>query len=198
MRVSEETARTRVPSTQPSDEALQRSGAELQTKLGATGSRHYGPYLQPDEMADTAAASDSEKASYGPRENSSGNQNGRVVTDARPAQIGDDNQAMRDVEKAEEEQTEIPKSRDQMDPNIVDWDGPEDPHNPMNWTITKKWVVTISFALMTFCITFASSVFSTATQVTAQLFGVSEEVMILGTSLFVLVSASNSSRSKVH
>jgi len=39
---------------------------------------------------------------------------------------------------------------------------------------------------MTFVITFASSVFSTATQPTAQEFGVSTEVMILGTSLFVL------------
>lgn len=39
---------------------------------------------------------------------------------------------------------------------------------------------------MTFCVTFASSVFSTAAVVTAEKFGVSEEVMILGTSLFVL------------
>lgn len=38
----------------------------------------------------------------------------------------------------------------------------------------------------TFCVTFASSVFSTATVPTAILFGVSEEVMVLGTSLFVL------------
>jgi hypothetical protein len=25
------------------------------------------------------------------------------------------------------------------DPNIVSWDGPEDPANPMNWTMRKKW-----------------------------------------------------------
>lgn len=24
------------------------------------------------------------------------------------------------------------------DPNIVDWDGPDDPANPMNWSRTKK------------------------------------------------------------
>jgi len=24
------------------------------------------------------------------------------------------------------------------DPNIVDWDGPDDPANPMNWSSTKK------------------------------------------------------------
>lgn len=24
------------------------------------------------------------------------------------------------------------------DPNIVDWDGPDDPSNPLNWSISKK------------------------------------------------------------
>lgn len=40
--------------------------------------------------------------------------------------------------------------------------------------------------LMTLCVTFASSVFSTATFVTARHFHVSPEVMVLATSLFVL------------
>lgn len=40
--------------------------------------------------------------------------------------------------------------------------------------------------LMTVCVTFASSVFSSATQATARVFNVSPEVMVLGTSLFVL------------
>lgn len=40
--------------------------------------------------------------------------------------------------------------------------------------------------MITFCITFASSVFSTATFVAAREFHVSTEVMTLGTSLFVL------------
>jgi hypothetical protein len=26
-----------------------------------------------------------------------------------------------------------------VDPDIVDWDGPDDPHNPMNWPMSKKW-----------------------------------------------------------
>jgi DHA1 family multidrug resistance protein-like MFS transporter len=39
---------------------------------------------------------------------------------------------------------------------------------------------------MTVCVTFASSVFSTAHKQTARKFGVSEEVMVLGVSLFVL------------
>lgn len=39
---------------------------------------------------------------------------------------------------------------------------------------------------MTFVVTFASSVFSTVVEPTSQEFGVSQEVMILGVSLFVL------------
>lgn len=70
--------------------------------------------------------------------------------------------------------------------NVVGWDGPDDPENPMNWPLRKKYTTTVFYATLTFCLTFASSVFSTATMVTAKLFGVSNEVMVLGTSLFVL------------
>lgn len=71
--------------------------------------------------------------------------------------------------------------------NVVGWDGPNDPQNPQNWNKSKKYTVTIFYATLTFCITFSSSVFSTATMVTAKEYGVSNEVMTLGTSLVVLV-----------
>jgi len=29
--------------------------------------------------------------------------------------------------------------QDQPDPDIVTWDGPDDPQNPMNWPDKKKW-----------------------------------------------------------
>lgn len=69
---------------------------------------------------------------------------------------------------------------------IIDWNGPNDPTNPMNFPRSKKWVITMSTALMTFVVSFASSVFSTATTVTAVKFDVSLEAMILGVSLYVL------------
>lgn len=28
----------------------------------------------------------------------------------------------------------------EVDPNIVDFDGPDDPANPMNWTKKRKWI----------------------------------------------------------
>jgi DHA1 family multidrug resistance protein-like MFS transporter len=70
--------------------------------------------------------------------------------------------------------------------HVVGWDGEDDPANPMNFPRSKKWIMTMSLAAITFCVSFSSSVFSTATTVTAEEFGISLEVMILGVSLYVL------------
>jgi hypothetical protein len=77
------------------------------------------------------------------------------------------------------------------DPNLVDWDGPSDPDNPQNWSLAKKWYITMILSCLTFCITFSSSIFSQATGVTAELYDVSTEVTTLATSLFVLVCSLN-------
>jgi DHA1 family multidrug resistance protein-like MFS transporter len=52
----------------------------------------------------------------------------------------------RDVEKGGEEQEE------QEDPNLVDWDGPDDKANPMNWSPRWKWTIAVNFGLMTFVV----------------------------------------------
>lgn len=36
------------------------------------------------------------------------------------------------------------------DPNVVDWDGPDDPANPMNWTSAKKVAAIAIVSLITF------------------------------------------------
>jgi len=43
--------------------------------------------------------------------------------------------------------------------HIVDFDGPNDPENPKNWSRKRKWAVTGGMGGMTFVVTFASSVF---------------------------------------
>lgn len=92
-----------------------------------------------------------------------------------------------DVEKQSlRNQRGLDKEGEEKDPNLVTWDGDDDPGNPQNFKPWKKWLIACTTGIMTFTVTFASSVFSTATTVTAQEFGVSSEVMILGTSLFVL------------
>jgi DHA1 family multidrug resistance protein-like MFS transporter len=92
----------------------------------------------------------------------------------------------RDDTNDEPEVEEKNNNEKERDPDLVDWDGPDDPENPMNFSTSRKWVITVLLGMATFCITFASSVFSTATESTALQFGVSNEVMVLGTSLFVL------------
>ncbi|KAB8772384.1 hypothetical protein FH972_026673 [Carpinus fangiana] len=74
----------------------------------------------------------------------------------------------------------------QRDPDLVEWEGPDDVDNPQNWSKTAKWTYTSMAGILTVFITFASSIFSTATEATSKEFGVSTEVMTLGTSLFVL------------
>ena len=93
----------------------------------------------------------------------------------------------RDVEKGENGGMSMAKPSSMKDPNIVEWDGPDDPYNPMNWSFAKKCTFTAAMSGLTWVVTFASSVFSTATRQTAELYGVSEEVTTLGTSFFVLV-----------
>lgn len=78
-----------------------------------------------------------------------------------------------------------PEQPTEKDPNLVEWDGPDDPENPQNFARSRKWIITCVMSTMTMWITFASSVFSTATVVTAKEFNVSTEVMVLGTSLTV-------------
>lgn len=127
-----------------------------------------------------------------------------MTTENQKAQSLADNHAMttdnsqdqglqgRDLEKNEnaEAPPSAPANRDlkttnptDREANLVGWDGPDDPEDPQNMPTWRKWVVTMTMSSMTMWITFASSVFSTATLVTAKEFNVSTEVMVLGTSL---------------
>jgi len=38
---------------------------------------------------------------------------------------------------------------EKRDPNIVDWDGPDDPENPMNWPMKKKWMNIAVLSILT-------------------------------------------------
>jgi hypothetical protein len=69
---------------------------------------------------------------------------------------------------------------------VVDFDGPDDPLSPLNWSIRKRVMTTVLLSLTTFVVTFASSVFSSALRVVAIEFNISDEVATLGTSLFVV------------
>ena len=46
------------------------------------------------------------------------------------------------------------------DPNIVDWDGPDDPENPLNWSAGKKWANIAVLSALTLLTPLASSMFA--------------------------------------
>ncbi|KAF2117138.1 major facilitator superfamily domain-containing protein [Lophiotrema nucula] len=69
--------------------------------------------------------------------------------------------------------------------SFVDWDGPNDPENPLNWTTLKKLALTGTVCLAVFILSFASSVFAPANEVTAQEYAVSRTVMSLSIALFI-------------
>lgn len=56
------------------------------------------------------------------------------------------NEASGDLEKSTQEE-----SRHAGDTtNLVDWDGPQDPKNPMNWTNLHKWTIISLVSAITF------------------------------------------------
>ncbi|KAI7976211.1 hypothetical protein EIK77_010684 [Talaromyces pinophilus] len=91
-----------------------------------------------------------------------------VLTDQVPAEKIDDSDADNDLEHTQRENEDLnrdiergssttekvkdveEKAVDPRDPNLVDWDGPDDPENPLNWTTGRKAMMTTSIALITF------------------------------------------------
>ncbi|KAL9948965.1 hypothetical protein D7B24_009487 [Verticillium nonalfalfae] len=70
-------------------------------------------------------------------------------------------------------------------PYLVDF-LPEDVRNPMTFSQTKKWSITVVNAVATLAVAFASSAYSGGVRAVIEDFGVSQIVAILGVSLFVL------------
>ena len=98
----------------------------------------------------------------------------------------------KDIEKqtAEEDITQQATTEDetpQPNPDIVEFDGPDDPDNPKNWTPTRRACITVCMGLMTFVVTFSSSIFAIAIAPVAEEFNVGTPVATLGVSFFLLV-----------
>ncbi|KAH8703473.1 major facilitator superfamily domain-containing protein [Talaromyces proteolyticus] len=60
------------------------------------------------------------------------------------------------------EDIDPPKRQDETaesgDPDLVDWDGPTDPHNPQNWSNARKWCLVTLVSAVTCNISMASTV----------------------------------------
>ena len=64
----------------------------------------------------------------------------------------------RDVEKAGP--TEDQSTTQTIDPNIVDWDGDDDPEKPLNWPNSTKWRNVFTISALTLLTPFGSTMFA--------------------------------------
>lgn len=65
-----------------------------------------------------------------------------------------------DIEKAQVISTTNEKGAEPLDPNVVFWDGPDDPANPLNWSPGLKWGNIAVLSAMTLLTPLASSMFA--------------------------------------
>ncbi|KAG1731336.1 MFS polyamine transporter [Suillus paluster] len=140
------------------------------------------------------AVTDSASATDGGRDMSEGSQTASPTSTLH----GDDHTAnpihhipeQTNSEKPHDISSGLPAARTDTDVLIVDWDGPNDPHNPKNWSFKRKWAATAIVSSFTFISPVSSSMVAPATGQVAETFGIHNEVvMALTTSIFVLAYA---------
>ena len=69
---------------------------------------------------------------------------------------------VQDVEKAAPAKAPGPAVQVVDDPDVVDWEGPDDPARPLNWPAFKKWKNIFVVSTLTLMTPFASSMFAPA------------------------------------
>ena len=87
-----------------------------------------------------------------------------------------------------DEETALPSKDDEKakkDPNIVDWEGDNDPENPRNWSTEYKGWITVQLGFLALSASLGSSIISPAEDAIAEYVGVSSEVAVLSVSLYM-------------
>lgn len=80
--------------------------------------------------------------------------------------------------------------KQEQDPNLVTWDGPDDPKNPKNWSQRRKWAATLVVSSFTFISPVVSSMVAPSLEAMSADFGIKNQVesqMML--SIFILAYA---------
>ncbi|EFR02438.1 polyamine transporter 4 [Nannizzia gypsea CBS 118893] len=81
----------------------------------------------------------------------------------------------------------VDANQQSIDPNVVDWEGPGDPYNPLNWSSTRKILIIIFVSSYTFTSNLAATIFAPGVKQMAQEFHITNptiEYMLL--SIYVL------------
>jgi hypothetical protein len=76
------------------------------------------------------------------------------------------------------------------DPNLVTWDGPDDPENPKNWRSSRKWMAFVPMSLYNLLSSMPSVTVAPALSAIYEDFGLrSNTLLILSLSVYFLGSA---------
>ncbi|WEW54737.1 hypothetical protein PRK78_000162 [Emydomyces testavorans] len=79
---------------------------------------------------------------------------------AADVEVGPDPQASSGDTIAQQATTQVPLQSAVEKSNIIDWDGPKDPKNPMNWSSVRRWTTILIVSIVTFFNAFGSTVFA--------------------------------------
>jgi multidrug resistance protein len=80
----------------------------------------------------------------------------------------------------------VPQTPSQERPSSLDWDSPDDPLNPHNWSAVRKWYQTYTISGVAFVGTFASSVFTPAIEPAASELQSTELIATFAYSIYAL------------
>lgn len=91
-----------------------------------------------------------------------------------------------DLEKTVTQHTQGSTGHARRIVTAVDWTGPDDPGNPLNWRLARRAYQTAAIGSLAFAVTFGSSIITPALPEIAEEFGISRTVAILSLTLYVL------------
>lgn len=80
----------------------------------------------------------------------------------------------------------VGEERGEEDLIIVNLDGPSDPLNPQTWSTARKWTYTFLIGATGFIVSGAAAFDTPATPQAAEYFGVSQEIALLATTLYMI------------
>ncbi|KAJ5899413.1 MFS transporter [Penicillium taxi] len=73
------------------------------------------------------------------------------------------------------------------DPNVVDWDGPDDPANPLNWPASRKNIHVAIISISTLTANLAAAMFAAGAKELADEFSITDNTLeTMTVSLYVL------------
>ncbi|KAJ5404867.1 Major facilitator superfamily domain general substrate transporter [Penicillium sp. CMV-2018d] len=100
--------------------------------------------------------------------------------------MGVSNETDSEIE-ASVDDTDLSKPIELKDPNVIDWDGPDDPANPLNWPASRKNIHVAIVSIFTLTANLAATMFAPGAAELADEFGITDSTLeTMTVSLYVL------------